>query len=105
MVIPPSVSAVPEKIFAASIVVACLLLLVRGLLGERRRHRLDAALRRLSERIGRGLDAVFARSGAQRRAKREASAAIRRARERAAGEWDGNVYKPKSFKKKRRDIH
>ncbi|MEO8079828.1 MAG: hypothetical protein ABI641_04805 [Caldimonas sp.] len=93
-----------EKIFAASVVAACALMLLRVLVGPRRRSRLDASLRRLSARIGRFLDAVFARPNAARRAEREAKAAIRRAQGRAAGHWDGNVYKPKSFRK-RRDIH
>jgi hypothetical protein len=90
---------VPEKIFAATIVAGCLLLLLRLLLGARRRGRFDAALARWSHRIGASLDALFAWPGARRKARREADAAIRRARE--AGQWDGNVYRPKSFKDKR----
>jgi hypothetical protein len=91
-----------EKIFAATIVVACLVLMLRVLLGARRRTRFDAALARWSGRFGRGADALFAWPTARRRARREAEAAIRRARE--GGEWDGNVYRPKSFRN-RRKIH
>jgi hypothetical protein len=91
-----------EKIFSATIVAGCLVLLLRLTLGSRRRGRFDAALARCSGRIGASLDALFAWPGARRKARREAAAAIRRARE--AGEWDGNVYRPKSFKDKR-NIH
>jgi hypothetical protein len=38
----------------------------------------------------------------RREAARVAEEAIKRARERG-GEWDGNVYKPKSFRKPPRD--
>jgi hypothetical protein len=38
----------------------------------------------------------------RREAARAAEEAIKRARERG-GEWDGNVYKPKSFRKPPRD--
>jgi len=89
-----------EKIFAATIVAGCLVLLLRVVLGPRRRARFDATLSRWSQRIGTGIDALFAWPSARRRARREAEAAIRRARD--AGEWDGNVYRPKSFKDKRK---
>ena len=91
-----------EKIFAATIVAGCLVLLLRVLLGAHRRARFDAALARWSQRVGAHTDALFAWPAARRRARREAEAAIRRARE--GGEWDGNVYRPKSFKN-RRKIH
>jgi len=41
---------------------------------------------------------------AEARARREAKDAIQRAR-RSAIERDGNVYRPKAFKGKRRDLH
>jgi hypothetical protein len=91
-----------EKIFAATIVIACLVLLLRVVLGTRRRARFDAALARWSRIAGGGVEALFAWPTAHRRARREAEAAIRRARE--GGEWDGNVYRPKSFRN-RRKIH
>jgi hypothetical protein len=91
-----------EKISAATIVVACLVLMLRVLLGTRRRARFDAALARWSQRLGSGIDALSAWPTARHRARREAEAAIRRARE--GGEWDGNVYRPKSFRN-RRKIH
>jgi hypothetical protein len=91
-----------EKIFAATIVAGCLVLLLRLVLGSRRRARFDAGLARWSHRIGSSIDALFRWPTARRRARREAEAAIRRARE--EGAWDGNVYRPKSFKNKR-NIH
>ena len=97
-----AVPAVPEKIIAAILLAGCLVLLLRVFLGERRRARFDAAIARFSARIGRRTDTMIALPGARRRARREAEAAIRRARE--GGTWDGNVYRPKSFKKDRK-IH
>ncbi len=95
----------PEKIIAALMLAGCLVLLARVFIGERRRARFDAAIARFSARMGRRTDRLFTAPAAQRRAKREAQAAIDRARN---GEWDGNVYRPKSFKngkKKDRKIH
>ena len=88
-----------EKIFAVTVVVGCLVLLLRILLGPRRRARFDRALARWSVRISSSVDAVFAWPSARRRARREAEAAIRRAQQ---GEWSGNVYRPKSFRDKRK---
>ncbi|MEO8525103.1 MAG: hypothetical protein ABI460_10320 [Caldimonas sp.] len=97
-----------EKIFAAIIVVGCLVMLFRLCLGARRRHRFDSTVARWSRRTGARLDSIFTWNSQRRRAHRVAEAAIRRARDTAnsgAGEWDGNVYRPKSFKKKDRKIH
>ena len=87
-----------DRILAAIIVAMCAVLLVRLLIGARRRARFDAALRR-AWRAVRGV-AVSARH--RREAARVADEAIARARQRG-GEWDGNVYKPKSFRKPPRD--
>jgi len=99
------VAIVIEKIFAAGVVVACVVLLLRVLLGPRRRSRIDASLRRtamgLQDRFGRfvGLPSAHAK------AEREARNAIARARARAAADHEGNVIRPKAFKRKRRDLH
>lgn len=94
-----------EKIFAGLALVACLLLLLRMTLGQRRRERLDAALRRWRAIWRRRLQQAR-RDSAESRAERTAQEAITRARRTAAsGEWDGNVYRPKSFKRKKRDLH
>ena len=92
----------PEKIIAAVMFAACVMLLVRLCIGERRRARFDAAIARFSARMGRRTDALLTAPAARRRARKEADAVIRRARQ--GGEWDGNVYRPKSFKKDRK-IH
>lgn len=91
----------PEKIIAAIMLAGCLVLLLRVFLGTRRRARFDAAVARFSARLGRGTDTLIGLPASRRRARREAEAAIRRARE-GGGQWDGNVYRPKSFKKDRK---
>lgn len=97
-------ATVIEKIFAAGIVVACVVLLLRVLLGPRRRGRIHAGARRvatvLQERFGRFVGLPSARA----RAEREARHAIERARARAA-DREGNVIRPKAFKRKKRDLH
>ena len=95
---------VVEKIFAAGMVVVCLLLLARMLLRPKRRARVDATLRHGSERWGRRLRRFIAWPAAELRARRETKEAIRRAR-RSASERDGNVVSPKAFKGRRRDLH
>jgi len=87
----------PERVLAAVVFVTCLALLVRLLIGARRRARLDAALRRAMHAVRGAVLAVRHR----REAARVAEDVIKRARER--GEWDGNVFKPKSFRKPPRD--
>lgn len=88
----------PDKIFAALVLACCGVLLLRLALGERRRHRFDAFWRRGWF----GLRVQWTRlrhwPSARRRARHDAEEAIRRARE---GTWDGNVYKPKSFDKRK----
>ena len=99
--------AVFETFFAALVVAVCVVLFVRLLMGETRRWRFDAALRRGAERIrrfftrtGRGAREMAARPGAERRARRAADDAIRRAQQ---GSWDGNVFRPKAFGQRRAD--
>ena len=98
-----------EKMFAALALAVCAVLLLRLLIGERRRYRFDAAARRVWVALRRfGLSLL--RSGAwlyhwrssRRQAAQAAEEAIRRARG-SDGTWDGNVYKPKSFRKPPRD--
>ncbi len=93
-----------EKILAGLVLLVCALLLLRLVIGERRRRRYDAFWRRAwaGTRI-RALRLWHWRS-ATRQARRDADEAIRRAR---GGEWDGNVYKPTAFKGKRdrRKLH
>jgi hypothetical protein len=96
--------AVLEKIVPALIVVACLIALGRLVLGERRRHRLDRVVSRWARAVRSRIEGLFTWNADRRRARRAADEAIRRARD--GGEWDGNVYRPKSFQgKKDRKIH
>ena len=88
----------------------CLVLLLRLFAGERRRARFDArwhAFRRQMKRRLGGVARPETETG-HARAERLAREAIERARQRAdGGAWDGNVYRPRSFtrKKKKRDLH
>lgn len=87
-----------EKIFAALVLASCAVLLVRLVIGEQRRWRFDAFWRRLWIRLRVQALRLWHWPAARRRAKHDAEEAIRRARE---GTWDGNVYKPKSFDKRK----
>ena len=93
-----------ESLFAAVVLAVCAVLLVRLLIGARRRQRFDSALRRAADSL-RCTAASLRRWRASRRdaerAARAADAAIQRARGR--GEWDGNVYTAKTFRKPPRD--
>ena len=95
---------VVEKVFAAAIVVACVLLLARMLLRPRRRARVDASLRKRAALWQRRIHRAVLWPAAELRARRETKEAIRRAR-RSAIERDGNVISPKAFKGRRRDLH
>jgi hypothetical protein len=97
-----------ERVFAAIVLAICAVLLMRVLIGERRRYRFDAAarrvwyaLRRTWLSIHRWAVSIPKRRTARRDAERVAQDAIRRASRR--GDWDGNVNTPKSFRKPPRD--
>jgi len=85
-----------EKIFAAAVLVVCLVLMVRLLVRARSRQRFDAALRHAAFSIRRRAYLIYHWRSARRSAERLAEETIRRARE--SGSWEGNVYRPKSFK-------
>ena len=93
-----------EKLFPAIVIIACAVALLRLALGERRRYLFDRSLARWARSARVRIEGLFTFNAGRRRARRAAEEAIRRARE--GGEWDGNVYRPKSFdKKKDRKIH
>ena len=104
----PPLATLIERGFAGLVIAVCGVLLVRLVVGERRRYRFDAALHRLWRALLRGWRRTayalggFGRWRAARRhaaeAERMADDVIQRARDR--GEWDGNVYRPKSFRNK-----
>ncbi|MED5617778.1 hypothetical protein [Ideonella sp. BN130291] len=85
-----------EKIFAAGVLVACLVALLRMALPNRLQHRLDARLRRAWAGCLRLVDRLRRRRAPPPDPARVAEEAIRRARE---GHWEGNVYKPRSFRR------
>ena len=98
-----------QQVFTGLVLATCALLLFRLVIGERRRYRFDAAARRLwfaLRRFGlalqRRLLSLWHWRSSRRKAAQAAEEAIRRARS-ADGSWDGNVYKPKSFRKPPRD--
>ena len=94
-----------EKLFPAIVVFACLVMLLRLVLGDRRRHLFDRGIARWSRTARARITALFTWNAGRRRARRGTEEAIRRARG-GGGEWEGNVYRPKSFdKKKDRKIH
>lgn len=93
-----------ERVFAAIVFAACAVLLARLALRERGRHRFDAFFIRNGRALKRAGRSVWRWRDARReaeQARQAADEAIQRARDR--GEWDGNVYTPKSFRKPPRD--
>lgn len=95
----PAVALV-ERIFAITMVLVCVVLLARQFMGAPRRFRLDRALRGATRALrGRALG-LYRWPAARRAARREADVAIRRAR--GESERDGNVIRPKAFRKPRK---
>jgi hypothetical protein len=105
-----------ETILASIVLAICVLLLVRMWVSPRVRDRMDAIGRRCRRAGERVLAACWREPLARRHAARAANEAIRRARRRSAhgtppagadgkesdsfnGEREGNVYKPKSFRR------
>jgi hypothetical protein len=92
-----------EYILAAVVLLLCVALLVRLLLPPRQRQRMDnRAIQGWTtvRRSARAVPAVWHRRRHRRQAASEAEAAIRRAREGISR--DGNVIRPKSFKRPRK---
>ena len=92
-------------LFAALGLLTCVLIAVHMMLRPNQQRWLAARMRRLAWRLR---DAwQYLRTWRQRRqlhkdALAEAAAAIERARAKADGSWDGNVYRPKKFEKPRK---
>jgi hypothetical protein len=100
-----------EIVFAAIVLAACAVLFVRLLIGPVRRARFDDAVRRSTratrQAVRSGWYSVRHGRRSRREAERVADEIIRRARGQrdgadTDGEWEGNVYKPKSFRKPRK---
>lgn len=95
-----------QDILAACVVAVCAFLLVRLGIGERRRSRLDrwltrrwGSLRQAGASLSQRWQGRRRRRALEQEAAESAAEAIRRAH---GGSWDGNVYRPKSFKKPRK---
>jgi hypothetical protein len=95
-----------EQLLAALTLAVCVVLGVRLCLGPARQQRFDRALRKWSRTLRRGALRLWHWRASRRLARTEAEAVIQRARSGRAkgddGEWTGNVYTPKSFRKPRR---
>jgi hypothetical protein len=88
--------SIVETVLAVTTVLVCAALLARLLVGARRRAWLDANAVSAWRRFTRALRRLGGARARRREAEREAQAAIERARK--AGNWEGNVYRPKSFR-------
>ena len=93
-----------STVFAALGLLTCLLIALHMLLRPNQQHWLNARLRRLAWQLRDGYEHL--RTWRQRRqlqkdAVAEAAAAIERARAKADGTWDGNVYRPRQFGSKK----
>ena len=100
----PRAMNVVEKVFAATMVVVCMVLLLRMLLKPRRRARVDASVRKQAAVWRSRVVRAALWPAAELRARRETKEAIRRAK-RSAVEREGNVISPKAFTGRRRDLH
>jgi hypothetical protein len=89
-----------EKSLAAVALAVCAVLLVRLLLGARRRHRFDASVTRAWHAGIRWVRGLRRQRVARQNAQRLADEVIRRARDGVPRE--GNVYRPKSFRRPRK---
>lgn len=85
---------------ALATAVVCLVMLLRLMLGERRRQRFDNACLRWATRIEQGAQRLWHRRADRQAAAQAAQDAIERARRVSAAEVDkdGNVLRPKAFK-------
>jgi hypothetical protein len=94
-----------EKILAVTILVVCVALMARLLAGPRLRLAIDAWARRVAHHARSTWLRIYhwrSSRSSHKTAKQVADEAIRRARE-DQGTWEGNVYKPKTFKRPPRD--
>jgi hypothetical protein len=97
-----------DKLFAALTLAACIVMLARLLMGETRRWRFDAAVRRIWFAAKRRVFLMWHWRASKRAAAKAADDVIRRARQKNGpenGTWEGNVYKPKSFRKPPNKLH
>ncbi len=92
----------PDKILSACVLVICLIALARLCVGARWRRRFDNALRRVwlrlrSIRLRRKPPTLSADEAAW--LARDAIERARQRRGQPSGQWQGNVFRPRSFKR------
>src|SRR5882672_5771894 len=98
-----------EKFLAATVLLVCIVMVLRMALPVAQQRWLDARWRRAQWLLLERWQAIRnwrRRGAAKKAAEAAAEAAIRRARSASNivdGEWDGNVYRPKRFDAKKRD--
>ncbi|MCV2368431.1 hypothetical protein [Roseateles oligotrophus] len=93
-----------STVMATAGLLTCIVLAIRMCLSPRQRQRMDAQLRQASWALrdaGQRLSSWLRSRRFKNSAATQADALIRRAKTTAKpeGEWDGNVYRPKSFNK------
>jgi hypothetical protein len=89
-----------EKFAAGATLAVCIVLLVRLALGHRRRSRFDAAARRLWSRARTAVLRLVRSRSSRRKAGEAARDAIARAR--GASVREGNVIRPRAFRRPRK---
>ena len=98
-----------KQVFAAIVLALCLVLLLRLVLGERRRAAFDARARRAGlwlQMRAHGLRHAFKGLRGRGAAAREAEELIERARRgEPEVDRDGNVLRPRHFGGRRNDVH
>lgn len=94
-----------EKVLAGLLLAVCVVLFLRLLAGASRRQRFDAWARHAAATLAQRTRRIRHWRASRDEARRVADEAIRRARGEAGDdvERDGNVYRPRSFKKPPRD--
>lgn len=92
--------ALGETLIAGAAAVTCVALFARLLLRPSRRARVDRAVIRAFERLRAATRRLAGRRASSKAAARAAHEAIRRAR--GTVERDGNVYRPRDFRRPRK---
>ncbi|RZL09573.1 MAG: hypothetical protein EOP40_09360 [Rubrivivax sp.] len=91
-----------DKVLPVAIAVVCVLMLARLFMGERLRGRIDRLAIQSWQGLRRRVLKLVRRRSSRKAAAQATEEVIRRARTKASGEWEGNVYKPDSFKRPRK---
>ena len=96
-------TAMFETVVSIFILAVCIALMLRLMVGARRRQAIDAWARRSAYNVRSAALRIYHWRSARKVARQATEDAIRRARSDDGGTWEGNVYKPKSFRRPPRD--